>query len=105
MPRHWRSRHLIVVLPLATARALLGSGRLVDHVWDARRGMRSVTVQLHAETTGSAAVEPVGWCRLRWYDGGEAAVLECIAWDRRRSEADAWAVVEALAGRPVRPGR
>jgi hypothetical protein len=102
MPRRWRSRALTVVLPLATARALWGRAWRVDHCWDATRGRHTATVLLCAEPPGAEACAPVGWCRLRWYDGGDAAVLERIAWDARCPEADAWAAVEALAGGPVR---
>jgi len=102
MPRRWRSRALTVVLPLATARAVWGRAWRADHHWDATRGLRTAIVLLCAEPPGADACTPVGWCRLRWCDGGEAAVLERIAWDARRPEADAWAAVEALAGGPVR---
>jgi hypothetical protein len=102
MLRRWRSRPLLLVLPLTTARALCARAHRVDEVWDAKRGMRTATVPLHAGSTGAEARAPVGWCRLRWYDGGEAAVLELLAWDARRSEADAWAAIDALAGEPVR---
>jgi hypothetical protein len=102
MPRRWRTRALTVVLPLATARVVWGRARRVDQRWDAPHGLRTATVLLCAEPPGADGCAPVGWCRLRWYDGGDAAVLERIAWDARRPEADAWAALEALAGGPVR---
>ena len=103
MHRRWRSRGLTLVLPLATARALCDRAQRVDHLWDARRGMRTATVMLSGGPTSAEGGAPVGWCQLRWYDGGEAAVLERIAWDALRSEEDAWAAVDDLAGGPVRP--